>query len=218
MQKESRPWGSSLFALEIFSQVVVALKLRGVRNGGHRCALLALGSDEVLEQRFGEYAAARKVVVIRFKRVERRVERSRQVVKLGLLLVGEGIEVHIIGSPAVCMRVDLVFDAVKSCHQQRRIAEIRVAGGVRIAQLKAAHIRRLGVGGDADDRAAIARGVSDGDGRLKARHQTLEGVGRRVRDGTERGNMLQKATDEPVRLLAEVRVTVVIGEHRLAVL
>ena len=116
------------------------------------------------------------------------------------------------------MRVDLAFDAVKSCHQQRRIAEIWVAGSVRIADLKAAQVRRLGVSRNANDRAAVARGVTDGNGCLKAWHQTLKGVGRRVRDGAERGNMLQKAAHKPVRLLAEVRVTVVIGEHRLAVL
>ena len=116
------------------------------------------------------------------------------------------------------MRVDLVFNAVKTGHQQRRVAEVRVAGGVRIAQLKAAHIRRLGVGGDADDRAAVARGVSDGDGRLKARHQTLEGVGAGIRDGAEGMDVLEKAAHEPVGLLTEMRVAVVVGEHRLAVL
>ena len=156
--------------------------------------------------------------MVGLERVKRRVKRGGQTLQLGLLLVGEGVEVDVVGAPAVFVRVDLVFNAVKTGHQQRRVAEVRVAGGVRIAQLKAAHIRRLGVGGDADDRAAIARGVSDGDGRLKARHQTLEGVGAGIRDGAEGMDVLEKTAHEPVGLPAEMRVAVVVGEHRLAVL
>ena len=48
------------------------------------------------------------------------------------LLVGEGVEVDVVGAPAVFVRVDLVFNAVKTGHQQRRVAEVRVAGGVRL--------------------------------------------------------------------------------------
>lgn len=66
--------------------------------------------------------------------------------------------------------------------------------------------------------AAVARGVSDGDGRLKARHQTLEGVGAGIRDGAEGMDVLEKTAHEPVGLPAEMRVAVVVGEHRLAVL
>ena len=116
------------------------------------------------------------------------------------------------------MGIDLVLDTVQTGHQQGCIAEIGIAGGIGIADLKAAHLGRLGICGDTDDGAAVGCGITDGHGSLKAGHQTLEGVGAGVGDGAQRRNVLQQTADEIVSGLAQVRIALVIREHRLAIL
>jgi len=139
-------------------------------------------------------------------------------VQLGLLLVAEVIQVQIVGTPAVFVGIDLVLDAVDTGHQNGGVAEIGVAGGIGVTQLETALVGSLGVGRDTDDGAAVGGGVTHGDGRLEAGHQTLEGVGAGVGEGAQRADVLQQAAHEPVRFAAQVCVAVIVGEDGLAVL
>ncbi len=47
------------------------------------------------------------------------------------------------------------FDAVQSRHQDGGVAQIRIAGGIRVTDFEAAQLRRLGISRNADDGAAI---------------------------------------------------------------
>ena len=93
--------------------------------------------------------------MVRLQSVERVVETARQLGQLCLLFIGQGVEIHIIWSPAVFLRVDFVFDAVQSRHQDGGVAQIRIAGGIRVTDFEAAQLRRLGISRNADDGAAI---------------------------------------------------------------
>ena len=150
--------------------------------------------------------------------VEGVLEPCGQVVELCLLLGRKLEQVAVIGAPTVLMRVDPVLDTVKTGHKDRRIAEIRVAGGVGVAELEPAELGRLGIRRDADDRAAVGSRIADSHGSLKAGDQTLEGVGGGIRDGAKGADMLQQAAHEPMRLAAEVGIAVIVGEYGLAVL
>ena len=116
------------------------------------------------------------------------------------------------------MRINLVLNAIQACHQQRCIAEIRITGSIRVPQFKAAQFRRLGIGGNADHRAAIAGGIAYGNRCLKPWHQTLEGVGTGVGNGAERMDVLEESAHKIMGLPAQMRITVVIRKHRLSIL
>ena len=128
------------------------------------------------------------------------------------------VEVEVVGTPALGIGIDLILDAIQTCHEDGGVAEVGVTGSVGVAELEAALVRALGVGGDADDRRAVGGGVAHGNGGLKAGHQTLEGVGGGVGQGTQRGDVLEQTAHEVVSRLTEVGVAVVIREHGLTVL
>ena len=142
--------------------------------------------------------------MIGFERIERIFQSRGQTLQLGLFLLGQVKQVAVVRTPAVFVGVDLVLDAVETGHQERGIAEVGIAGGVGVAQLEAAQLRGLGVRRNANDGAAVGRGVTDGDGGLETGHQTLEGVGGRVGEGAQSRNVLQQTAHEPVGFLAEV--------------
>ena len=189
-----------------------------MRDLGHLAALCPLGLDKVLDKLLGEYAACGEVVVITLERVERIVKSGGKVAELCLLLIGEVIEVHIVGAPTVLVGIDLVLDTVETCHKYSRVAEVGVAGSVGVTELKAALLGALCISGDTDDRASVRGSVAYGHGSLKAGNKSLEGVGRGVGDRAERVDVLKESAHKVVRGLGEVRVTVIIGEYGHAVL
>ena len=146
------------------------------------------------------------------------LQTDRQALQLGLFLLGEVVQVHIIGTPAVFMRIDLVLDTVQTGHQDGGIAEIGVTGSIGVTQLEPALFRGLGIGRDTDDSAAVGGGIAHGDRSLKTGHQPLEGVGAGVGERAQGRNVLQQAAHEPVGLAAQMGVAVVVGEHRLTIL
>ena len=155
--------------------------------------------------------------MVGFQGVQGGLQGGGQVLQLGLFLIGQGVEVAVVGTPAAGMGINAVLDAVQSGHEQGRVAEVGVAGGVRVANFKAAQAGGLGVGGDADDRAAVGGGVAHGDGGLEPGHQPLEGVGAGVGNGAQGVDVLEQAAHEKVGRLAEVGVAVVVRENGLAV-
>ena len=158
-------------------QIIILIKLCGVRNLGHLATLCSLGLDKVLDELLGEYAARGEVVVVTFERVKRVLESCGKVAELCLFLIGEVIEVHIVGTPAVCVGINLILDTVETCHKDSRVAEVGVAGSVGITELEAALVRALCICGDTDDRASVRGSVANGNGSLKAGYKTLEGIG-----------------------------------------
>ena len=187
-------------------------------NGCDPAALGTLGGDEVAQQLLGEDTAGGQVVVIGFQSIQSLLQRGGQTLELLLLLVGQVEEVKVVGAPAVLMGIDLVLDAVKTGHQDGGVAEVGVAGGIGVAQLKPAQLGLLSVGRDTDDGGAVGSGVAHGDGGLEAGDQTLERVGAGVGQSAQGVDVLQQTAHEPVGLLGQVGVAVVIGEDGLSVL
>ena len=153
----------------------------------------ALGLDEVLQQDFGEDTAGGEVIVVSLQSIQCLVQRGGQALQLLLFLLRQMIQVHVVGAPAVLVGIDLVLDAVQTCHQDGSVAEIGVAGGIGITQLKAAHLGSLGISGNTDDSGAVGGCVAHGDRSLEAGHQTLEGVGGGVGQGAQGSNVLQQS-------------------------
>ena len=90
--------------------------------------------------------------------------------QLGFFFLGQVIQVHIIGAPAIFMGIDLILDAVQTGHQDGGIAQIGVAGGIGVPQLKPAQLGALGVGGDTDG------GAPGGDDALAMSVRKLTGM------------------------------------------
>ena len=124
-----------------------------MRDLGKFGTLGALRLDKVLQQLLGEHAACGQVVVIGLQSVQRLGEAGGQTLELGLLLVGEMVEVEVVGTPALGVGIDLVLDAVQARHQDGGVAEVGVAGSVGVTELKAALVGALCVCGNTDDRS-----------------------------------------------------------------
>ena len=120
------------------------------------------------------------------------------------------IEIYIEGSPSVLMRIDLVLNTVKACHKDRCICKIRVTSRVGISEFEAAHIGRLGISGNTDDRTSVGCCVTDRYGCLKTGNKTFKGIGARIGKRAERIDMLKQSAHEIVCRLAQVRITLII--------
>ena len=164
------------------SAVVVAVEFGSGGDAGDLRAFLPLAGDVARDEFLREHPALGKVGVVLLQGVQRPFEARRQAAELGLLLIRQGEEIEVVRPPAVLFRIDLFLHAVKTGHEQGRVAEIRVAGRIGVADLEAAQLRRFRVSRDADDRAAVRGGVADRDRGFKTRDQALEGVGAGVRD------------------------------------
>ena len=81
-------------------------------------------------------------------------KRGGQTLQLCLLFLGQVVEVYVVGTPAVLVRIDLVLDAVQTGHQDGGIAEVGVAGSIGVTKLKATQFGSFCVGGDPDNSAA----------------------------------------------------------------
>ena len=199
-------------------QIIILIELGGMRDLGQLGALGSLVLDEVLQKLLGEHTAHGQVVVVGLQGIQSLGEAGGKTLELGLLLVGEVVEVEVVGTPALGVRIDLVLDAVQSRHEDGGVAEVGVTGSVGVTEFKAALVGALGVGGDTDDRGAVGGGVAHGDGSLKAGDEALEGVGGGVGQSAEGGDVLEQTAHEVVGRLGQVGVAVVIREHRLTVL
>ena len=185
---------------------------------GYGLVCLAAAADKDLQQSFGEDAAAGEILVVGFQSVQSLAERCRQAAKLCLFLIGQIVKVEVEGAPALGVGINLVYDTVKACHENGGIGIVGIAGSVGIAKLKALVLGGFGVGGDADNGAAVCHGVADGDGSFKAGDKALVGVGGGISDGADGGCVLQKSTDEVQSGLAELSIAVFIKEYGLTVL
>ena len=173
-------------------KIIILVKLSGVRDSGKLSALGALCFDEIVDKLDRENSALGEISIVLFKTIQRLVERNGKTLKLCLLLVGKVVEVHIIGAPTVCVRVNLVLDTVKTCHKDSRIAEIGVAGSVGVSQLETALVGALCIRGDTDYSTSVGGCITDGYGSLKAWNKALEGVGGGVGDCAESIDVLQE--------------------------
>ena len=196
-------------------QVVVELVLEGVRVGPHRGDLLGLlvfepGVDQVLRE---DVALGEELVVLA-QCVEGGLEGARQF--RDVLVLGRGQFVQVLVDRRG--RFDAALDAVDARHEARGERQVGVRAGVRHAVL---HALGLGGGardGDADARGAVARRVHEVDRSLKTGNQAAEGVHRRVREGEERGSVLEQAADEPAGRVGQGSVAALVVEEGLAVL
>ena len=128
--------GRSVFLLFEKLQIEVLVVLGGMGDGSQLSALLALHLDEVLDQLYGEDTGRGQIVVIGLESVESFLQRGGQTLQLRLFFFRQVVEVHIIGTPAVGMRIDLVLHAVQTGHEDGGIAEVGVAGGVGLRSSK----------------------------------------------------------------------------------
>ena len=139
-KKESR---ANFALLSLFSlQIVVFFEFCRVGDLRKLTALCSLCFDEVLQKLFGEYAADGQVVVIGFQSIQSCIQRGGKTLQLCLLLFGERVQVYIVGTPAVGVRIDLILDTVKACHKKGRIAEVgvQVASGLRISKRRSSGV------------------------------------------------------------------------------
>ena len=179
-----------IFFHRLSLQSVVSFKLRRMGDRGDLAAFLPLQADPVPDQLLGEHPAGGQVVVVLLQSVQSLFQGGGQVLEPGLFFLAQMVQVHVIRPPALGLGIDLVFDAVQTGHQDRGVAEVGVAGGVRVAKLEAPLVRAFGVGRDPDHRRAVGGGVAHSHRGLEARHQPLEGVGAGVGQGAQRADVL----------------------------
>ena len=201
--------------MTIRSQVVVHLVLVGMRVGAHRGDLVGLlvfepRVDEVLRE---DVALGEELVVLA-QRVESSLERAGQLRDVLVLGRGQLVEVLVDGG----CRLDAALDTVDTRHEARGERQVGVRARVRHAVFHALGLGRRARHGDADARGAVARRVHEVDRGLETGNQASEGVHRRVREGEERGRVLEQATDEPAGRVGQGSVAALVVEQRLAVL
>ena len=90
-------------------QVIILIKLGGMRDLGHLAALGTLGFDKAAEQLLGEDAARGQVVGICFECIQRGIKRGGQPLELCLFFLGQVEEVEVVGTPALGVRINFVF-------------------------------------------------------------------------------------------------------------
>ena len=136
-------------------QVVVPVEFRRMGNLRQLQALGPLGLDEVIQQNLREHATGSQIIMICLQGIQRLLQRGGQALQLLLLFLRQVEQIHVVGTPSILMRIDLILDTVKTGHQNGGVAEIGIAGGIGITQLKATLRRSLRVSRNPDDRAAV---------------------------------------------------------------
>ena len=115
------------------------------------------------------------------------------------------------------MRLDPVLDPVDTGHELRGECEVRVAGGIRSAELDPLRFRVGSRDRDTDRRRAIARRVDEVHRSLEAGDQAAVRVERGVGEGEHRGGVFQQPTDVPPSDVGESAVPALVVEERRAV-
>ena len=186
-----------------------------MRVGAHRGDLVGLlvlqpRVDEVLR----EDVALGEELVILAQRVESSLKRAGQLRDVLVLGRGQLVEVLVDGG----CRLDAALDAVDARHEACREGEVGVRARVRHAVLDALGLRGRARHGDADACGAVARRVHEVDRGFETGNETSEGVHRRVREGEERGRVLEQAANEPAGRVGQGAVAALVVEQGLAVL
>ena len=152
--------------------------------------------------------------MVLLQRLQRLLERARSLLDVLGLLGRQLVEVLV----DRIRRLDAVADAVQAGHQLRGEGQVRVAGGIRGAELQALG---LGVGAgdrDADAGGAVALRVDHVDRGLEALHQAAVGVHRGVGEGQHGRGVLEQPADVPASQVGEPDIALLVVEQRLAVL
>ncbi len=166
-----------------------------------------VGVDEIVVH----HAAGLEEVAVGIEALERLAERAADGRDVLQLFRRQRVEVLVHGRT----RIDLLVDAVEAGHHQGCEGQVRVRRRIREADFDALALRRRGPR-NTDRGRTVAGRVGQQHGRFIARHQTLVGVGRRVRERVDCLGMLDDAADVPQAFLREVGVLVA-GEQRVAV-
>ena len=145
--------------------------MRNLRKLG---AFRSLALNEVGDKLLREYSVSGKVIVVRLESIERLGKRGGKSLELRLLFLGKMEEVEIVRPPSFLVRIDLVLYTVETCHKNSRIAEVRVAGRVRVSELKAALLGTLRICRNTDNRRAVRGRISNGNGGFEAGNKALE--------------------------------------------
>src|SRR6266545_4455853 len=207
------PYAPSLFVVVLGLDVVVEVELPRVRAQADRVDLaLALVADPGLDHVGGEDVALEHEGVVLLQRVERLVERARDLRHSGQLLGRQLVEVLVERAEGL----DLVADPVQTGHQHGRERQVGVAGRVGDPELDplgpgAARVQRDPGGG-----RAVALRVHQVDRRLVAGHQPPVAVGGRVGQRGQRRRVGQQATDVPAGHVRQPGVARLVVEQRLA--
>ena len=90
-------------------KIVILLELCGVGYFGHFKTFSSLSLNEVSKKLLGEYSVCGEVVIICLKRIKSLGKRGGKTLELCLLLVREVEEIEVVGTPAVCVGIDLVL-------------------------------------------------------------------------------------------------------------
>ena len=93
-------------------QIVIFIKFCRMRNCRKLTYFFSLGLNEIIYKLLREYSACCEVIVVSLKSVKSRVKRSRKLSKLCLFFFRKMEEVHIVWSPSILVRINLVLRAI----------------------------------------------------------------------------------------------------------
>src|SRR6266487_2397806 len=192
------------------SGVVIQEELVRMRPERHRVDILdSLHREPGIDEILREDAPVEQEGMVGFERRQRLLQASRRVLHVLALrrLQVVQIDVHRLG------RLDLVFDAVETRHEQRGEREVRVGRWIRRPELEPLGLRRGRIHRDAANRRAVALRVNQVDRRLVARYEPAVAVRRRGRKGKQGSRVLDQPADVPPRRIRNQRVPVLVEEQ-----
>ncbi|EDM30433.1 hypothetical protein RTM1035_10510 [Roseovarius sp. TM1035] len=181
-----------------------------------RCVLVFvdfvhLERDVGLDLVFGEHVACQQEIVISGQTIQCFAQRATDGRDVFQLFGGQVIKVLVHGFAGI----NLGFDTVEASHEQSGKRQIGVCARIRETGLYALGLGAFGPR-NTDATRTVAGRIGAQNGGLETGDQPLVAVGAGVGEGVQRLGMLENATDEIQRLLAEVGIFVT-GKKRLAV-
>ena len=198
-------------------QIVIEQQLVWMNPVHNRLMLSQFVLDVGFDQFFVKHVALQQELVVLLQAAQRFGQVGWNGQQFGFLFLAPGKDVVVVGPQFVFGGVDLVDDAVQTRQQQGAHGEVGIAGGVAGAEFEAFGLRRIGIFGNADGRAAVGQAVEKLHRRFKAGQQALEAVGAGIGESHQGASVLQDAADEPDRLVGEVSVAAFLVEYVLAI-
>ena len=204
--------------LIVLLEIVIRLKFCRIRNLFHLFQLFTLARYPYIDKALREDAAFCQIIMVGFQCIQRFAKGLGKSFDLLLFFFGQRIKVEVIRPPAIFSGIDLFLDTIQSRHQDCRISIIWISRCVGIAQFKPFRFRRLRIGRNTDDRAAVGSRITDRDRRFISRYETFERVRGRVGECAQRCDVLQKAADKIMCRAAETGIAVFVVEQRFSIL
>ena len=103
-------------------QIIIPVEFRRVRDGCQLGALGPLGFDKAADQFLREYAAGGQIVMVGLQSVQGILQAGGKALELGLFLLRQVIQVHVIGTPAVRKSALFADDLTRNLRLVRKSA------------------------------------------------------------------------------------------------